>query len=174
MYIFVCLCTHSLHVYVTVQCLYTLVHQSPHFSLIKGKEEKVGGKLNKEELRWFLIFSWYDNGDQIKAYETRADEGRAGDMRNKYKLLMGKLEVKMPLVMSRRGWEDNIKIDINIMCKNVDWKHMIRDMIRWRVIINKIVSLRMRYKARNFLIYTTLRFSRMTRHHMVSSNFTPL
>jgi hypothetical protein len=32
-------------------------------------------------------------------------------MRNKYKLLIVKPQVKLPLARSRRRWEDNIKID---------------------------------------------------------------
>jgi hypothetical protein len=93
----------------------------------------------------------------------RADEGRAGDIRNEYKLLIGKPEVKMPLARSRRRWEDNIKMDLKIVFKYVYWKHLTRDRILWLVIISKIPSLTMRYKARNFLsICTTVRFSRMT------------
>jgi hypothetical protein len=83
----------------------------------------------------------------------RADEGRARDMRNKYKLLIGKPEVEMPLARSRRRWEDNIKMDLKIMCKDVDWKRLIHDRIRWRVIVNKIMNLRLLYKARNFLTF---------------------
>jgi hypothetical protein len=35
-----------------------------------------------------------------------------GDKRNAYTLLVGKPEGERPLGRSKRGWEDNIKIDL--------------------------------------------------------------
>jgi hypothetical protein len=37
---------------------------------------------------------------------------RMGDMRNVYRLLVGKPEGKRPLGRSRRRWIDNIKMDL--------------------------------------------------------------
>jgi hypothetical protein len=45
-----------------------------------------------------------------------------GEKRNVYKLLMGKPEEKRPLGRPRRGWIDNIKMDLLEMGLNfVDW-----------------------------------------------------
>jgi hypothetical protein len=35
-------------------------------------------------------------------------------MRNAYKILVGKPEGKRPLVRHRRGWEDNIRMDLRV------------------------------------------------------------
>jgi hypothetical protein len=35
-----------------------------------------------------------------------------GEKRNPYRILMGKPEEKRPLGRPRRGWEDNIKMDL--------------------------------------------------------------
>jgi hypothetical protein len=49
-------------------------------------------------------------------------------MRNAYKMLFGKPEGKRPLGISRRRWEDNIKMDIEyIGWKDMDWI----DLGRW-------------------------------------------
>ena len=37
---------------------------------------------------------------------------RVGDRRDAYRFLVGKPEGKRPLGRSRRGWEDNIRIDL--------------------------------------------------------------
>jgi hypothetical protein len=61
-------------------------------------------------------------------------------------------------------------MDLKVVCKNVDWKHLTHSTILRRVVIKKIMSLRMRYKVRNLLaFYATARFSRMTLHHRIYS-----
>jgi hypothetical protein len=40
---------------------------------------------------------------------------RKGDKRNAYRILVGKPEGKGPLGRPRRGWVDNIKIDLSEM-----------------------------------------------------------
>jgi hypothetical protein len=35
-----------------------------------------------------------------------------GEMRNAYRILLGKPEGKKPLVRPRRGWEDNIRMSL--------------------------------------------------------------
>jgi hypothetical protein len=40
---------------------------------------------------------------------------RMGNKRNAYRLLVGKLEGKMPLGRPRRRWLDNIRIDLEEM-----------------------------------------------------------
>jgi hypothetical protein len=45
-----------------------------------------------------------------------------GEKRNPYRLRMGKPEGKRPLGRQRRGWMDNIKIDVGeIGLVDVDW-----------------------------------------------------
>jgi hypothetical protein len=40
---------------------------------------------------------------------------RLGDMRNVYKILVGKLEGKIPLERPRRRWKNNIRKDLKII-----------------------------------------------------------
>jgi hypothetical protein len=47
------------------------------------------------------------------------------EMRNEYKILVGKPEGERPLGRSRRRWEDNIKMDLGeIGWEIVDWIHV--------------------------------------------------
>jgi hypothetical protein len=49
-------------------------------------------------------------------------------MRNAYNILVGKLEGKRSLGRYRRGWEDNIRIDLReIGWEVVDWTHLVQD-----------------------------------------------
>jgi hypothetical protein len=48
----------------------------------------------------------------------------SGEKRNVYRILVGKLEGKRPLGRPRRGWEDNIKMDLRE--DGVVWTGLIR------------------------------------------------
>jgi hypothetical protein len=49
------------------------------------------------------------------------------EMRNAYKVLIGKLEGKISLGRSRSRWDSNTKIDLKGgRCKGVDWIHLAR------------------------------------------------
>jgi hypothetical protein len=50
----------------------------------------------------------------IKARRMRwaGHVARMGAKRNAYRILVGKLEGKRPLVRPRRKWEDNIRMDL--------------------------------------------------------------
>jgi hypothetical protein len=48
-----------------------------------------------------------------------------GEIRNAYKILVGKPKEKNPRVRPRRRWEDNIRIDLmEIWWEGVDWMHL--------------------------------------------------
>jgi hypothetical protein len=64
---------------------------------------------------------------------------RIEDMRNAYKIFVGKPEGKRPLGRPRLSWEDNIRMDLREMgYKVVDW--MERD--QWRALVNMVMNLR--------------------------------
>jgi len=45
---------------------------------------------------------------------------------------VGKCEVKWPLGRPRRGWEDNIKIDLQeVGYEGMDWIDLAQDRVRW-------------------------------------------
>jgi cell wall assembly regulator SMI1 len=54
--------------------------------------------------------------------------GHVGEMRNAFKILVGKPEGKSPLGRPRRRWEDNITMDLMEVVKEVvDWMHLAQD-----------------------------------------------
>jgi hypothetical protein len=66
-----------------------------------------------------------------------------GEMRNVYRLLVGKPEGKRPLGRPRRWWMDNIKMDLlGIGLNVVDWIGLAQDRYRWRALVNSVMNLR--------------------------------
>ena len=60
-----------------------------------------------------------------------------------YKFLVGKPEGKRPLERSRRGWEDNIKMDLEeVGCGGMDWIELAQDRDCWRALVNVVMNLR--------------------------------
>jgi hypothetical protein len=56
-------------------------------------------------------------------------------MRNLY-ILVGKSKGKTPFGISRRRWEDNIKMDLKeVRCEGMDWIHMAEDRDQWRAVV---------------------------------------
>ena len=56
---------------------------------------------------------------------------------------MGKPEGRRPLGRSRRGWDDNIKMDIReVVCGGKDWIDMSQDEDRWWALVNAAMNLR--------------------------------
>jgi len=63
-----------------------------------------------------------------------------------------KPEGKRPSWRHRRGWEDNIRMDLReIGLKGVDWIHLAQDRDRWRAVVNTVMNLRVPQMADNFL-----------------------
>jgi hypothetical protein len=66
-----------------------------------------------------------------------------GELRNVYRLLIGKPEGKRPLERPRCRWIHNIKMDIlDIGLSVVDWIGLAQDRYRWRAIVNSVMNLR--------------------------------
>jgi hypothetical protein len=64
-----------------------------------------------------------------------------GEGRGVYKFLVGKPEGKSPLERSRRGWEDNIKMDLEeVGCGGMDWIDLAQDRDRWRELVNAVMN----------------------------------
>jgi hypothetical protein len=66
-----------------------------------------------------------------------------GEKRNVYRLLVGKPEGKIPLGRPRRGWIDNIKMDLlEIGLSVVDWICLAQDRYRCRPLVNAVMNIR--------------------------------
>jgi hypothetical protein len=60
---------------------------------------------------------------------------------NGYRILVGKPEGKRPFGRHRRGWEDNIKMDLREMrWEGMDWTDLAQDRDQWRVLVNRVMT----------------------------------
>jgi hypothetical protein len=65
------------------------------------------------------------------------------EMRNAYRIMVGKPEGKKPLGRPRRRWLDNIKMDFReIGCGGTDCIHLAQYRDQWRVLVNTVMNLR--------------------------------
>jgi len=89
----------------------------------------------------------YSSPNIIREIESRRMrlEGhvvRMGEMRNAYKLLIGKAEGKRLLGRPRRGWED-VRIGFReIVWAVVEWSHLAENRKQWRAFVNTVMNLR--------------------------------
>jgi ribosome biogenesis protein Nip4 len=67
---------------------------------------------------------------------------RMGEVRNAYKILVGKPEGKKTRRKPRRREEDNIRMDLReIGWECVDWEHVAQDRDHYRVLVNTVMNL---------------------------------
>jgi hypothetical protein len=65
------------------------------------------------------------------------------EIKNVYKIFVGKPEGKRPLGRPRRRWDDNIRKDLQeIRWEGVDWIHLAQDRDQWRALVNTVMNLR--------------------------------
>jgi len=66
-----------------------------------------------------------------------------GEGRGVYKVLVGKPEGRRRRGISRRRWEDNIRMDLReVGCGCVDWMELAQDRDRWRALVSAVINLR--------------------------------
>ena len=57
--------------------------------------------------------------------------------------MVGKPEGKRILGRPRRGWKDNIEIDIQeVGCEGVDWVDLAQVRDKWQALVNAVMNLR--------------------------------
>jgi hypothetical protein len=77
---------------------------------------------------------------------------RKREMRNAYKISVGKPEEKRPVAISRCRWEDNIRMDLwEIKLEGVDWIHLAQDKDQWQAAVNTVMNPRVPQKTGSFL-----------------------
>jgi hypothetical protein len=68
---------------------------------------------------------------------------RIGEKRNACRLLVGKPEGRRLLGRPRRGWVDNIRMDLlEVVWGDVDWIGLAQDRDRWRALVNSVLNVR--------------------------------
>jgi hypothetical protein len=66
-----------------------------------------------------------------------------GELRNAYRILVGKPEGKGPLGKPRRRWVDNIKMDLRETgWDGMDWIELAQDRDQWSALVNTVMNLR--------------------------------
>jgi hypothetical protein len=74
------------------------------------------------------------------------------EMRDSYKMLVGKPEGKRLPGRTRHRWEDSIKICLGeIGWEVVDWIHLAQDRYEWWAPVNMIIYLWILYKRQGML-----------------------
>jgi len=69
---------------------------------------------------------------------------RMGEIRNAYKILVGKPEGKKSRGRPRSRWEDNIRTDLwKIGWEGGGWISLAQDMDQWRSLVNTVMNLRL-------------------------------
>jgi hypothetical protein len=66
-----------------------------------------------------------------------------GEERGAYGILVGRPEGRRPLGKPRRGWEDNIKMDLQeVGWMGMNWIELAHDSDRWWALVNAVMNLR--------------------------------
>jgi hypothetical protein len=109
------------------------------------RDEVIGEwrKLHNEELR-----DLYSSPSIIRIMKSRrmrsaGHVARMGEKRNAYRLLAGKPDGRRPLGRPRRGWVDNIRMNlVEVGWGDVDWIGLAQDRERLRALVNSVLNLR--------------------------------
>ena len=110
---------------------------------LRGQGNRGVKKLHNEELN-----DLYSSPNIIWVIELRrmrwsGHVARKGERRRAYRVLVGKLEGKRPLVRPRPRWEDIIKMDFQEMgCGGMDWIDLAQDRDRRWSLVHGLVNLR--------------------------------
>jgi hypothetical protein len=68
---------------------------------------------------------------------------RIGERRGVYSIFVEKPEGKIPIGRPRRRWEDNVKMDLQLMgCVGMDWVQLSQGRVRWWAVVNAVMNFR--------------------------------
>ena len=67
---------------------------------------------------------------------------RMGEVKEMYRVLLGKPEGRIPLGRPRRRWVDNIRMDLQeVGCGYMDWIGLAQDRDGWRTLVSAVMNL---------------------------------
>ena len=65
-----------------------------------------------------------------------------GERRGVIRVLVGKPEAKRPLGRPKRGWEDNITMNLQkVGCGGMEWIELAQHKDRWQALVNAVMNL---------------------------------
>jgi choline kinase len=100
-------------------------------------------KLHNEELH-----NLYSSPNMIRMIESRRKRWAGhvagiGEIRNAYRILVGKPEENRPLERPRLRWMVNIEMDLKeIGLDGVDWIDLAQDSDQWKALVNTVMNRR--------------------------------
>ena len=100
-------------------------------------------KLHNEELN-----DLYSSPNIVRVVKSRrmrwaGHVARVEEGRGVHKVLVGKPEGKRPSGRPRRGWADNIKMDLQEVGRGCgDWMGLAQDRGRWRAFVSTVMNFR--------------------------------
>jgi hypothetical protein len=106
-------------------------------------EEVMGGRrrLHNEELH-NLYTSPNITGVMKSRMKWTGHRAHMEELRNAYRLLVRKPEMKRLLGRPRHRWEVNIRMDIKeIVWEVVDWIHLAKDRDQWQSLVNMVMNI---------------------------------
>ena len=106
-------------------------------------------KLHNEEINDLYSSPNMFSADQIEKKEVGGATSTYGERGGGYRFLVGKSEAKRPLGRPRRGWEDNIKMDLQeVGCEGMDMNVLAQDRDCWRALVKAVMNLHVPHKMR--------------------------
>jgi hypothetical protein len=94
-------------------------------------------------MAWYLVKHRDNFRHTVAANELTGDRWVAcmNEIRNAYKVLVGKREQKIPLARPKRKWGINIRMDHReIGWECVDWMHLAQNRDECRALVNTVMS----------------------------------
>jgi hypothetical protein len=94
------------------------------------------------------LHSLYSSPNIVRVIKSRrmrwaGHVARIGKGKGVYRVLVGRPEGKRSLGRPRRGWEDNIKMDLReIGIDGASWIRLARDRVQWRDFVTTVMKLR--------------------------------
>ena len=99
-------------------------------------------KLHNEELNSLCSSSNIVQVIKLRRMRLMRHVVHKGERRGVYRVLVGKPEGKRPLGRPRLTWEENIKMDLQVVgCGCMDWIKVVQDRNRWQALVNVIMNL---------------------------------